>query len=106
MKIRTSFVSNSSSASFVVDKVYLTPLQIAQIKDHINVAKQLMSVGVDNPGCWRDYDFSPGDAWIIKETKTQIKGETSMANFPMRWFFKQIGVIRDPVSWDGDELPG
>jgi len=72
MKIRTGFVSNSSSASFVIKKDCLTDKQIKQIK-----SGQLVCL---------KFGFSKLDAqdyWKIEETDTAIFGSTIMDNFDM-----------------------
>lgn len=41
MKLRTGFVTNSSSSSFTIAKSNLTADQIDKIKNHIEAAKEL-----------------------------------------------------------------
>ena len=67
MKIRTGFVSNSSSSSFLIEKDYLSPQQIKQIKDHKKF-------------CIEKFDFP----WTIKETKNLITMSVMMDNFDMK----------------------
>ena len=62
MKIRKSFITNSSSASFVVQKKFLSPAQINRIKNVIMSKK-----------C---YD----GLWVIKEYLDRIEGSTDMDN--------------------------
>lgn len=89
MKIRLGFVSNSSSASFVIYKRYLTPSQIFAIKNH-----------------YLDYSFirngCMNDRWNIHEDEYEIRGSTSMNNFSMRDFFEKIGVNEEHVKWGDD----
>ena len=86
-KYRTSFVTNSSSSSFVISKFELTPRQVERIKNHKDDMK--------------DYDQWCGesDAWTIKETETTISGYTDMDNFPMWDFLEDIGVADNLIIW-------
>jgi len=94
MKMRTSFVSNSSSSSFVISKDYLTDLQIERIKNHIQFDHD------NNLGHGIEYDKWALDEWIIDENVLNIYGRTSMDNFNMYAFLKNIGVDLDKVEWD------
>ena len=82
MKIRTSFVSNSSSSSFIIMKRYLTSKQIREIRHH----------------CDTSINFS--DAWEITEDEYEISGKTWMDNFDMRRHLEKIGVDMSKVEWD------
>ena len=88
MKVRTGFVSNSSSASFVLDKRYLTPNEIDRILAYN-----------DNPSHekWRD-------SWRIEEDEDFVRGDTIMDN---GYLFEFIKTEIDPptkaiVSWEGE----
>jgi len=90
MKTRSGFVSNSSSASFVVDKAGLTPLQIALILNHVEAFNLFCKIDEETYyGCWPCH---PEDAWAITETDSTIEGKVDMDIFDMRHFLRYIGV--------------
>ena len=78
MKIRTGYVSNSSSSSFVIMKKHLSYKQIEQIRDHHSIAREMCDQGT-NLECMYDYE----DSWSITETDYTIEGSTWMDNFSM-----------------------
>lgn len=117
MKVRTGFVSNSSSASFIIKKAGLTEAQIDAIKRHgeyskivdkhfTEMAKELNSAGFDlwdldrglanlvekkskyYPSSYFEYQ----DPWVVKETDTEILVGCICDNFDMNKFLKFIEV--------------
>ena len=98
MKVRTGFVSNSSSSSFVINKYYLSDYQIEQIKNHMKISKENNS----------DF-YDEMDAWSITENENSVRGYTSMDNFNMAEFLQEIGVAKEAIKfddyfgWDEDE---
>jgi hypothetical protein len=99
MKIKTDFVTNSSCASFVIEKDKLTNLQIVLIKNHVDAAKMYSQGKVFSED--GEFDFGWPDEWNITETKNSIAGETSMDNFDMLAFLVMIGINEDDVQYEG-----
>jgi len=82
MKIRTGFVSNSSSASFIIKKYHLSEKQIDDIKKYL---------AEDNE-----------DGWQTDEDEHIIEGWTSMDNDAFgEWLDKQEGIDRRAISIEG-----
>ena len=92
MKVRIGFVSNSSSASFVVSKSDITAEQLDKIRNHSAVAKRDFADAIDYPG----------DSWNIREDEDSVRGFTIMDNFDMGHFLRLIGVDMEKVDI-GDE---
>jgi len=88
MKIRNGFVSNSSSSSFMIPRIFVSRYQLEQIENHIEVAESL--------------DMYPdiSDAWHIDSDDYKVEGWTSMDNFDMHKFLNLIGVPAEAVKWE------
>jgi hypothetical protein len=81
MKIRSKFVSNSSSASFIIPKNELTKKQYEAVKE---LSKESFYIG---------------------ETEKFIIGETFMDNLGVKEYFKKIKLqpytyhVEDHIGW-------
>ena len=91
MKVRLGFVSNSSSASFVIYKRNLSKLQIMAIKSHY-ISLDFIR---DGRHSW--------DEWHIHEDDYEIRGYTSMDNFDMHKYLEKIGVNEEHINWKENE---
>jgi hypothetical protein len=110
MKIRNGFVSNSSSASFIVCKDCCTEEQIYKIL-HFDKLSQIQidqydaefGFDYDNEGSrYRNLPSEDYKYWKIVEYNKTIKGHTSMDNFGMDDFFKWIGLPEEAYEYNRD----
>lgn len=87
MKIRSGFVSNSSSSSFVIYKRYLSQDQIERIRDNQNC-------GAEDADKW---------PWDISETDEKIEGFTIINNFDMiDWMINVLNVEEKYIEYSED----
>jgi len=102
VKIKASFVTNSSSASMIIDKSVLNDFKIICLKHHIEAANLLLKIKSWTP-------VSYHDRWIIEESRKYIYGTTIMENFDMSWFLAELNISRKSflvLRADDEELEG
>lgn len=98
MKVKTDFVTNSSSASFAIPKSCLTMKQIHMIINHIELAAMVQE-------SYEGKLFL--DPWIIEVKKHSVEGDTSMDNFDMNWFLTNIvKVDSENIHMTGSNYSG
>lgn len=89
MKVRSGFVSNSSSASFVVPLNVLTERQLEQILDHQEEGKRL------------GLEYADDVFWEVEVGDGLVSGSTIMDNFDFLAFLELIGVPKDAIDYVG-----
>ena len=92
MKIRTGFVSNSSSASFVIKKDNLTNEQVDKILNYYEETSKLSKKEQER------FDYID-KFWEIEDDECEIKGYTFMDNFNMEEYLDYIGVLEGDIEW-------
>lgn len=88
MKVRSDFVTNSSSSSFVISKRHLDDDQILAINKHISLGKKL-----------KMYNCDLAYEWNIEESDEYIGAYTDQDSFSMSSFLDNIGVNPNVVYW-------
>jgi len=94
MKVRNSFVSNSSNASFIISLMHLTEMQVRMIHNHATMCSMF---GIDKPS-------REGDIWsiYINEEDYCIEGSTGMDNFDMWSYLKAMKIPEEIIKWSGN----
>ena len=114
MKVRTGFVSNSSSCSFTIRKEKLTPLQEAFVRQVVNgrLDSKILKEYVKQDCLYSDYkkdvetywtryavnateDFS---IWSCYEKENVFDFSTSMTNFDLIFYFELSGIEKEHMD--------
>ena len=90
MKVRTDFVTNSSSSSFIIPIDKLSEKQVSAIINHSELGEKM---GIEYSS----------EAWRIEVTDRMVSADTIMNNFDLGEFLDKIGVNRHLVKWDDFE---
>lgn len=83
MKTRHGFVSNSSAASFVVQKSSITEEQVKALLDYT-------------------YSEDNVDGWNITDDGNYVRGDTSMDNDALDEFLESIDINQRALEWWSD----
>lgn len=99
MKIRTGYVSNSSSSSFLIPINAVRQYQIEMIEDHILCTENWLKYNKDAEiDCCDD-----GNRWSIQVDEKCIYGYTFMDNFDMSFFLENIAKVESKYIHWGDD---
>jgi len=103
MKIRSGFVSNSSSSSFVILRDAISNNQLDMIINMDYWIREFINRDENNGGSENLMDkfcYYESDPWSIEVNDDYVFGETSMDNFSIGDYFEYIKVDMSFVKWD------
>lgn len=108
-KIRTGFVSNSSSSSFILSKNLLEDEQIDLIINHKEYSKEILE-RLNNDKIFKivsgvyhfsDYEFDATgwNEWNVKQSDNFILLETNLDNFNMEQYLEIIRATNSIINY-------
>lgn len=91
MKIRTGFVGNSSSSSFLIPLDKLSGDQLDKIQNHASSE------------AFKNDDYcSSSDEWNIRIGENNVHGWTPMDNFDMWHYLTEVlRIPEEDIEWEG-----
>jgi len=108
MKIRSGFVSNSSSASFILTMGNLTNEQVVAVEEKLGKSRNLIPKNLAICGQFVEsyvvYDVKCyNDRWICSKGPGEIRGDTWMDNGDLRKWFKKLGIPKQEYVFLSDD---
>ena len=97
MNVRLGFVSNSSSASFIVRKNALTEFQLAAVRNPYECAKIMDDKNADGANEWQIKELNRDGIQVID-------GYTDMDNFDFLTFAQKFGIKEEDFVYDHDNF--
>jgi hypothetical protein len=108
MKVRTGFISNSSSCSFIINRNTISEEKIEQIKQYVNCGDldKCKESSTRCIGCRDDFWEYNDQCWGIDVTEKNISCQTSMANFDLYSYITRVLEInpRDIIVQDDEGI--
>ena len=116
MKFRKSFVTNSSSSAFIIDKNILTKDQLGMVLNHFEVMLEIEKTGLYNNVRYISnrlveenkedgYYVKKSDAYGIYVENDKVILFTAMDNIDMDWYLSEVVGISEEDIVEVDSLP-